>query len=83
MEKKMNFKTMDIYLSSFLSLSGQPPNLKVNHGKVIFSFPASDDLYKLMMNFNSNVSVPVTDFVTLIKTLRGQMLTMRNERKKK
>ena len=77
MEKEMKFETMDLYLSAFLSLSGQPPRLKINHGKVIFSFPASNDIYKLMTNFNSNVNVPVTDFVTTVKTLRGQMLSMR------
>lgn len=71
------FTTLDIYLSSFLSLFGVQPELKLNNGKVVFSFPASDDLFKLMMNFNSNVNIPVTDFVTLVKTLRGQMLTMR------
>ncbi len=82
MEKKMNFETMDIYLSAFLSLSGLQPALKLNQGKVIFSFPSSNDLYTVMTNFNSNVNVPVTDFVTTVKTLRGQMLTMRNNNKR-
>ena len=81
MEKKTTFTTMDIYLSAFLSLSGIQPELNLNQNKVIFSFPANEDLYQLMMNFNSNVNVPVTDFVTLIKTLRGQMLTMRDCKK--
>ena len=81
MEQKTTFTTMDIYLSAFLSLSGVQPELQLNQSKVIFAFPANDDLYKLMMNYNSNVSVPVTDFVTLVKTLRGQMLTMRGKRK--
>ena len=76
-EKKI-FTTLDIYLSSFLSLFGVQPNLKLNNGKVIFSFPASDDLYTLMSNYNSNVKGPVTDFTTMVKTLRGQMLTMKN-----
>ena len=69
---------MDIYLSAFLSFSGAQPELKVNNGKVVFSFPSSNDLYQLMENFNSNVAVPVADFTTMVKTLRGQMLTMRN-----
>ncbi len=82
MKKKMNFETMDIYLSAFLSLSGLQPTLKLNQGKVIFSFPSCNDLYTVMTNFNSNVNVPVTDFVTTVKTLRGQMLTMRNNHKR-
>lgn len=77
MEKHKDFTTLDIYLSAFLSQFGIQPSLKLNNGKVVFSFPATEDLFKLMMNFNSNVNVPVTDFVTLVKTLRGQMLTMR------
>ena len=83
MEKteKKNFTTLDIYLSAFLTLFGIHPELKLNNGKVIFSFPANEDLYKLMLNFNSNVNVPVTDFVTTVKTLRGQMLSMRNSKR--
>tara|TARA_B100000315_G_C14436315_1_gene522589 strand:- start:169 stop:411 length:243 start_codon:yes stop_codon:yes gene_type:complete len=80
MEKQKNFTTMDIYLTAFLSQFGIQPELKLNNGKVIFSFPLSEDLFKLMMNFNSNVNVPVTDFVTLVKTLRGQMLSMKDRR---
>ncbi len=75
--EQKNFQTMDIWLSSFLSLYGTPPKLEVINGRVIFTFPVSDDLYKLMTNYNSNVDIPVADFVTTVKTLRGQMLTMR------
>lgn len=71
------FSTSDLYLSSFLSLSGIPPKLKINSGKVIFTFSASDDLYKLLMNFNSNISVPITCFVDILKELRGRMMDLR------
>jgi hypothetical protein len=78
--KQKDFTTLDIYLSAFLSQFGIQPSLKLNNGKVIFSFRSSDDLFKLMMNFNSNVSVPVTDFVTTVKTLRGQMLSLKDRK---
>ena len=71
------FTTLDIYLASFFSLNGTPPTLELKNGRVVFTFRATDDLYKLLMNFNSNVGVPIADFVTAVKTLRGQMLTMR------
>jgi hypothetical protein len=74
------FTTLDIYLAAFLSLNRIPPTLELRNGRVVFTFSATDDLYKLTMNFNSNVNVPVADFVTIIKTLRGQMLTMRGNR---
>jgi len=69
------FTTLDIYLASLLTLNGIPPTLELNNGRVIFTFPATDQLYKLTMDFNSNVNVPVADFVTIVKTLRGKMLT--------
>ncbi len=76
--KDKTFQTLDIYLSSFLSMSGFPPQLEVNEsGKVIFVFTLTDDLAALMMLYNNNDKVPVSDFVTTLKTLRGQMLTRR------
>lgn len=75
------FQTLDIYLSSFLSLWGFHPRLEVNdNGKVIFVFKLTDDLGKFMTNYNNNDPVPVADFVTTIKTLRGQMLTKRGRK---
>lgn len=76
--EQKTLQILDLYLSAFLSFSGIPPKLELNNGKVVFTFPVSDDLYKLMINYNSNVNVPVTDFVTGVKALRGQMITLRN-----
>jgi hypothetical protein len=71
------FSSLDIYLSSFLALHGIEPALEVRNGKVVFVFDATDNLYRLMNRYNSNDSVPVADFVTSVKTLRGKMLTVR------
>ncbi len=79
MEKR--FTTADINLSSFLELNGLQITLELNNGKVIFSFPVSDRLYKLLEAYNSNVLVPVGDFVTRLKILRGQMLSMRTQQR--
>lgn len=72
--------TLDLYLSSFLSLHGIQPELETNNGRVTFNFQVTDELYKLANAYNGNDPVPVADFVTAIKTLRGQMLTMRGQR---
>ncbi len=80
MHMENRFTTADINLSSFLVLSEEPVTLDVNHGKVIFSFPVSDRLYKLLEAYNSNCLVPVGDFVTRLKILRGQMLTLRTQK---
>ena len=66
---------LDIYVSSFLSLHGVEPKLETRNGKVVFTFEANDHVYELMNLFNGNVNVPVADFVTTVKTLRGKMLT--------
>jgi len=69
------FSTLDIYLSAYLSLKNLEPTLEIKNGKVVFSFEAADVLYRLMNDFNSNEDVPVADYTTAIKTLRGKMLT--------
>ena len=69
------FSTLDIYLASFLSLHDVQPQLEDNNGKIIFTFEATETVYRLMNLFNGNVDVPVADFVTTVKTLRGKMLT--------
>lgn len=66
---------LDIYLSSFLLLHGIDPKLETKNSKVYFVFEANDQVYNLMNLFNENVKVPVADFVTTVKTLRGKMLT--------
>lgn len=75
MVKPKAFSTLDIYLASFLSLHETDPTLETRNGKVVFIFDATDRLYHLMNLFNSNEPVPVADFVTTVKTLRGKMLT--------
>ena len=71
------FTTLDIYLSGFLTLHGISPTLEVKNGRVIFTFPAGDQLYRLMDLYNSNTKVAIADFVTTVKTLRGKMLTVK------
>lgn len=78
-EKKTlkTFQTLDLYLSAYLTLCGIRPELQLTNGRVVFVFPQSDDLSHLIFNYNSNVTIPVAEFVTAIKKLRGKMLTMR------
>jgi hypothetical protein len=74
--RKINL--LDIYLSSFISLHGIEPKLEAKGGKVVFTFPATDRIYGLMNLFNQNSEVKVADFVTSVKTLRGKMLTAKD-----
>jgi hypothetical protein len=77
MAEKRTIDLLDLYLSSFLSLNGISPKLEVKSGKVHFVFDADDRIYHLMNLFNWNVEVPIVDFVTTVKTLRGKMLTLK------
>lgn len=62
------FTTLDIYLSAYLALKNVEPELEVRNGKTVFTFEATDRLYRLMSDFNSNDQVAVADFTTKIKT---------------
>lgn len=75
MAKTKTFSTLDIYLASFLSLHDQDVILELRNGKVVFTLESTDNLYRLMNDFNSNEEIPVLDYTTAIKTLRGKMLT--------
>lgn len=78
--EQKTMSTLDIYLSAFLSLHGLQPELQTNNGRVTFNFLVSDELYQLANAYNGNSPVFVASFVTSIKTLRGQMLTLRGQR---
>lgn len=74
------FTTLDIYLAAFLLLYGIKPDLELLNGRVIFSFPATGQLYEGVMIYNAGSEVRVTEFVTAVKMLRGQMLTLRDRK---
>lgn len=77
MNEGTTFQTLDLYLSSFLAFHGIQPTLENINGKVVFFFPASEELYQLIARYNSNEAVPVNSFVTVIKMLRAQLLSLR------
>jgi len=72
------FSTLDLYTAAFLTLNNLEVKLEWNNGKVVFTFPVANELYRLLEQYNSNKNIPVADFVTAIKALRGRMLSMRN-----
>jgi hypothetical protein len=77
MTMSKQLELIDLYIAAFLMLHGVPPRLILKNGKVIFVFDAIDKVYQLMTMFNSNQDVPCLDMITAIKTLRGQMLTLK------
>jgi len=73
------FSTLDINLTAWLSLNGIEPTLENRNGKVVFLFETNEKLYRSINAYNSNELVPVNDFVTRLKTLRGKMLSERDK----
>jgi hypothetical protein len=71
------FTTLDISLAAYLEVSDLPAELEFFKGRVIFTFPADDRLYKLLKGFNSNAAVQITDYVTVLRTLKGRLLAMK------
>jgi|GEM_PF-1062796 len=75
------FPTNDIHLSAFLSLNSNPPQLTVSGGKVVFNHSADSSLYALLERFNQDAElVPLSRYVSALKSLRSQMLSMRPPR---
>jgi len=79
MEEKV-FEVSDLWLAAFLFACGLSPTLRILNGRVVFIFSASPDLDKLILNFQGNCNVRVMDYAAAAKTLRGQMLDMKNQR---
>jgi len=75
------FPIMDIYLASFLLLHGIQPELTAQGNKIVFQFPVSNKVYKLCSQYNSNQSIPILDFVSVLRRLKSQMINMKGELK--
>ena len=72
-----NVPILDIHQSSFLSLHGISPQLTKQGTRVVFEFPASQEVYGLTKAYNKNLSVPVLDFVHHLRMIRSLMLAAR------
>ena len=77
MTKTKELELIDLYIAAFLMFHGVQPRLILKNRKVVFIFDASDEVYRLMTIYNANEDVPCLDMITAIKTLRGQMLTLK------
>ena len=76
---KRKFSTLNISLASWLSLNGIEPTLENRNGKVVFLFESNAKLYHSIDDYNSNQLVPINNFVTRLKILRGRMLSEREK----
>lgn len=75
-----DFKTSDIYLSSFLlTETNQKPKLETNEGGwTFFIFPRTGETLKAVELFNNDGKVGVLKYGQAIKQLRSELLVRRN-----
>lgn len=67
----------DIYQTAYAELKGIPPELSLQGTRVEFNLPASDKVYKILREYQTNPSVPIIDYVKVLRRLRAKMLSMR------
>lgn len=77
MRKPKKLPVMDIYLASYLVLKGVSPALILEGTRVIFEFPATDEVLRISREFNCNPPVPALDYVKTIRQLRSRMISMK------
>ena len=71
------FSTLEIHLAAYLEYRGIPSELENHGGRAIFTFPQSDTLFRLTSAYNSNDSVPVVDYVGVLRSLKARMFAAR------
>jgi len=67
----------DIHTASFLGLNNISPQLTLQGTRVVFEFDATDEVYKLLRAYQGNPSIPILDYVNILRRLRSRMLSMR------
>ena len=77
---KGKIPVFDINVATFLELNNAPPELTMLGSRVVFEFESSDAVYTLLRAYQSNPSVPILDYVNVLRRLRARMLSMRGER---
>lgn len=64
---------IDIYIVAFLVIHNLEPKLELRKGKVFFLYEASEQVYRLMNDYNLDVKIPVATYVMAVKSLRAKM----------
>ena len=74
------FTTLDAYTAGYLYLKSYTPELIQQGEKVVFVFPASDELYQELTNYNSGALVEASRFAGSIKNLKSQIFSVRRNK---
>lgn len=76
---KKKIAILDVWLSAYLILHSQQPEIIKQGSRVIFEFPATQKFFNLSKTFNSNPAIPVLDYVKAVRQLKAKMFSMKTE----
>lgn len=76
---KSKIPVFDIHTAAYLEFKNASPELTLQGTRVVFEFPAIEGVYKLLREYQTNPSIPVLDYVNVLRRLRSRMLSMRGE----
>lgn len=79
MKGQRTFSTLDVHIAAYLELHGISAELINLNGRIVFTFPANDELYKIALAYNSNELAPIADYITSLKILKSKMYSMRKQ----
>ncbi len=77
---KGKIPVFDIHTASYLELKNISPELTLQGTRVVFEFDSSDEVYRLLRDYQCNPSTPILDYVNVLRRLRSRMLSLRGER---
>jgi hypothetical protein len=67
----------DIHESAYLQFKGLSPELKKEGTRVVFCFPNTPETQSLIDDYYTNPTVRLVDYISHLRRLRAQMLSMR------
>ncbi len=68
----------DIHQAAFLEFKGTPSLLTRQGSRVVFEVPATDATYTLLRGYQDNPSIPLLDYIAVLRRLRARMLEVRD-----
>jgi hypothetical protein len=75
--EKEKIPVFDIHTASYLELNNIAPQLTMQGTRVVFEFEPSEAVYKLLREYQGNPSIPILDYVNVLRRLRSRMIAMR------
>lgn len=74
-EARNDYRTLDVYIASWLMLQGFRSILENEGSKIVFSFPSSEKLFDSISKYNNGATVEVARFVLTVKGLKAQIFS--------